>query len=191
MAKQIKPEDYIVSAKLVKVLETKFNSDLYTDSFDTRDFPDFLCAQAYGAIGKEVFYDAKMTKVLDVMKKSNNFQLDAQFYQGMITHSIIQKINIAEKVLQSLEFQKTHTIDMSKVGEGEFDYATQAFIMFYAYTQGYKFDWDKVDHAYSAFNFSDKSKLEFSKKSTPLDPQWVISGLEMQLGLKKFNELNA
>lgn len=184
--KKINDTDYMISARTVKELESKFDGDFHTTFFKPENFGEFLCAQAYGLIGKEIFYDATFTHKIADMKREHLIETDSQFYQGMISYSILQKVAKAKAILESSEFAKSKTIDMTMFDQGTFhDYATQAFVLYYAYTQGYYCDWSKMDHRYSALNFDYKPNVEFENVERKTAPALLISEVESDLGIHR------
>lgn len=186
---EIKPEDYLVGSKMTKILEQKFNSDLYTRDFDPEDLGTFLCAQAYGCIGKEIFYDAKMATPLLAMAQASGKKLgDKSFYDGMVTYSILSKIATVQAALDSSEFATSKSLDMSQLSADNFDYATQAFALFYAYTKGYVCDWSKINHAYSALNFGTNPNVRFEATGEEIDPKILIDKVAKRLEIIKAKE---
>lgn len=181
---KIKPKDFLVGSTMTKILEQKFNSDLYTRDFDPKDLGTFLCAQAYGCIGKEIFYDAKMAAPLSAMSKNG----DKSFYDGMVTYSILSKIATVQAALDSSEFATSKSLDMSQLSADNFDYATQAFALFYAYTKGYVCDWSKINHAYSALNFGTNPTVRFEATGEEIDPKILIDKVAKRLEIIKAKE---
>ncbi len=179
---------YLVSSKMTKILEQKFNSDLYTRDFDPKDLGTFLCAQAYGCIGKEIFYDAKMATPLLAMAQASGKKLGDSFYQGMVTYSILSKIATVQAALDSSEFATSKSLDMSQLSADNFDYATQAFALFYAYTKGYVCDWSKINHDYSALNFGTNSNVRFEATGKEIDPKILIEKVAQRLEIIKAKE---
>lgn len=178
---EIKSKDYLVGSKMTKILEQKFNGDLYTRDFDPKDLGTFLCAQAYGCIGKEIFYDAKMAETLSAMSKNG----DKSFYDGMVTYSILSKIATVQAALDSSEFATSKSLDMSQLSADKMDYATQAFALFYAYTKGYVCDWDKLDHSYSALNFGTNPNVKFVATGKETNPATLIGNVKRELEAKE------
>ena len=178
--RNIKSSDYLVNAKLTRMLDTKFDSDLYTRDFKSCDFGTYLCALAYASIGKELFSDAKITGALDNMQQDSTIRLDRNFFEGMVTYSVLSKIAAVQEVMSSSEFEKTKTLDMSKIA-GKNDYATQAFALYYAYTKGYVCDWDHMNHSYSELNFSYDPKVQFKDVGKETDPKSLVENVMREL----------
>ena len=175
MEKEIK--QYIPNIKLIRELEKNFNGDLETSAFDeNKDFETYLCALAYGSIGIELFYDAKIAYKLDDKLKNND-----EFMQGMAAYSILQKINKAKSIIDSSEFQEKMKVDFSKEDK-ENDYATVAFALYYMSTKGYKVEWEKMSHAYTPINLS-KGAVSF-KKGAIVDPEQLLENIKSDLNVK-------
>lgn len=185
----IKSKDYlVVDPKMVKILESKFDCDLYTRDFDPKDLGTFLCAQAYGCIGKEIFYDSKMTASLSAMTQASGKKLGDSFYQGMITYSILSKIATIQAALDSSDFATTKSLNMNQLSVDKFDYGTQAFALFYAYTKGYVCDWSKINHDYSALNFGTNPNVRFKVTGEEIDPKILIDKVAQRLEIIKAKE---
>jgi hypothetical protein len=158
-------------------LEECFSGDLHTSKFsDKEDFETYLCALAYGSIGKELFYDQKFSYQLSEKLKNND-----EFMQGMATYSIMQKINKANFIINSLDFAKNLKIDFSKE-DLENDYATIAFTLYYLSTKGYKVEWNKMSHDYSPINLSNGSVC--FKKGATSNPEQLIENIKTDLNVK-------
>lgn len=165
---------YIPQVGLVEALESKFDGDLHTMSFDDKsDFDAYLCALAYGSLGKQLFYDSRFADYTDKKLLENK-----AFMQGMLHFSILEKIQKAERILQSFDFEKTRKVDLSKFDE-ENDYATIAFILFYLRTKGYTVEWDKVSHSYTPINL-ENGPVSFTK-SKQIKPSELLSYVEETL----------
>ena len=166
---------YIPDIADVKKLESKFDSDGNTMEFSAEaDFDAYLCALAYGSIGTELFYDAKIAYNLDGEQKNS-----AKFMQGMLAYSVLTKVHKAQALLDTLDFEKTHKLDLKQLNE-ENDYATIAFIMYYARTQGYKVEWDKISHAYVAINLDYNSSVSF-KDADKVEHEELFDRVKEQL----------
>ena len=165
--------EYIPNIKLVRALNRQFDSDFNTRTFSEYDFETYLCALTYACAGKELFYGAKISYKLSNEQKNNE-----QFMQGMLTFSLIEKINKAEKILNSEEFKKSLKVDLSKL-DAENDYASIAFILYYLTTKGFKVEWDKMCHAYSPINLSN-GPISFVK-SQAVDPNILIERVQNKL----------
>ena len=100
--------EYIPNIKLVRALNRQFDSDFNTRTFSEQDFETYLCALTYACAGKELFYDAKISYKLSDEQKNNE-----QFMQGMLTYSLLTKINKAKEIMNSSEFQQTKKVDFS------------------------------------------------------------------------------
>ena len=175
MEKEIK--QYIPNIKLIRELEKNFTSDLNTYKFDEKeDFETYLCALAYGCVGKELFYDVKFADKLNTKLLNND-----EFMQGMATYSILQKLSKAESIIHSLDFEKTLKIDFSKEDK-ENDYATVAFILYYMSTKGYKVEWDKMSHAFTSINL-ENGPVTFKKGAT-VNPETVLENIKTDLNVK-------
>lgn len=156
MIKNMKP--YIPDIRFVKKLQEVFNADLKTKVFNAEeDLQEYLCALAYAAIGKELFADESIEGQIDVKSKKN-----ADFMQGMLTYSIIQKVNSAERILNSTEFKAKHTIDFTKEAK-EWNSATIAFVVYYMSTKGFNINPKLLKGTYSPLA-SITDTVEFSKK---------------------------
>lgn len=174
MEKEIK--QYIPNIALIRELETKFNGDLQTAAFSSKkDFETYLCALAYGSIGVELFYDAKIAYKLDDKLKNND-----EFMQGMAAYSIMQKMNKAEDIMYSSEFQEKMTIAFNEERYSH-DYATVAFVMYYLSTKGYKVQWDKMCHDFCPINLS-KGPVEF-KKGAATNPEQMLENVKADLNV--------
>ncbi len=166
--------DYIPNIELVRELEKQFSSDFDTFKFNARtDFETYLCALAYASTGKELFYDAKIAYHLDEKLKNND-----EFMQGMLTYSLITKINKAKALMNSLDFEKTKKVDFSKEDQ-ENDYATIAFVIYYLTTKGYKVEWDKMSHQYTPINVAN-GPVSF-KKDKQLDAKELLENVKHDL----------
>ncbi len=176
MVKEYK--DYIPNIELVRELEKRFSSDLKTFDFsDNSDFETYLCALAYACAGKELFRDVKITSRVDEKLKNND-----EFMQGMLTYSLISKINKAKFLMNSLDFEQTKKVDFSKEDQ-ENDYATIAFVMYYLTTKGYKVEWEKMSHQYTPLNL-ERGPVSF-KKDKQLDPKELLENVEHDLSKSK------
>ena len=175
MEKDIKK--YIPNIDLIRTLETKFSSDFETRAFDEKeDFETYLCALAYGCIGKELFYDAKIAYNLNNKLKDND-----TFMQGMATYSILQKIDKAKQLMHSVDFEETMKIDFENKVDHH-DHATIAFIMYYLSTNGFKVQWDKMCHDYCPINLS-RGPVEF-KNGQKVDPEFLLENIKSDLNIK-------
>lgn len=153
-----KNRKYIPDIEDVKEIQGYFDGDLnnYGGEWSAKkDLDTYLCALAYGCIGKEMFYDAKVNYNLDPEELRNK-----DFMQGMLSYSVLTKVHQAKRMLESSEFEKTKTLNFKQF-EDNHDYATMAFIIYYARTNGYKVEWGKIDHAYTPLNFSYSSNVSF------------------------------
>lgn len=170
--------DYIPDIRLVRELERHFDGDLNTRDFDSKsDFETYLCALAYACLGKELFYDSRISLNLEAKQKNNDI-----FMQGMLTYSLIAKINKAKEIMNSIDFSKTKTISFEKEDQ-ENDYATIAFVMYYLTTKGFRVEWDKMSHAISPINL-EKGPVSFAEDKK-LDPQVLIDNVKQDLNSKK------
>ncbi len=169
---------YIPDIKLVRMLEKVFDGDLNTSQFSSEeDFETYLCALAYGCIGKELFYDETYTRHIPKELLRN-----PEFMQGMLTYSVIEKINEAERILNSSEFEKNMKIDFSEM-DSKNDYASIAFIIFYLTTKGYRVEWHKMSHAISPINVSN-GPVTFKRTNT-LMPEQLIENVKSDLNRGK------
>ena len=169
-------KDYIPDISLVRKLEEQFSSDFKTSKFDDKaDFETYLCALAYGCVGKELLYDAKIAYKLDGELKNND-----EFMQGMLTYSLLTKINKAKEIMHSSDFEKTQKVDFSKENQ-ENDYATIAFVMYYLTTKGFKVEWEKMSHQFTPINV-EKGPVSF-KNDKKLDPKELLENVEQDLNV--------
>lgn len=124
--------DFTNSYKACKTLRKSFNLDYITEDFNPKENLDsYLCALAYGAVGLEIFDDAKTRNIISAQELK-----DEKFSTGMLKSSILSKLNKAKGILNSAKFKKTGTIDFLKEHEAN-DYATIYFITYYLRTQGF------------------------------------------------------
>ena len=173
MEKEIK--NYIPNVEMLRKLEEVFSSDFHTTTFSSEeDFDTYLCALAYGTAGKELFYDHQITEQIPEKLKK-----DEMFMQGMLTYSLIKKINRAKEILNSSEFQATRKIKFTF--EEERDYATVAFILHYLNTKGYKVEWEKMSHDFTPLNL-ERGPVSFVKSKT-VDPKELIENVKSEINL--------
>ncbi|MBR6778528.1 MAG: hypothetical protein IKM43_00025 [Clostridia bacterium] len=165
---------YIPDIKLVYRIQKEFSGDLHTELFDEEyDFNTYICALAYGSIGKELFFDPNVSENIPADMKKNKV-----FMQGMLQYSIIKKINKATSILNSAEFKKTKKIDFS-LEDKIHDYATIAFVIYYLTTQGYKVQWDKMSHNFSPINM-ENGLVEFTK-SKKINPTELLESVDYDI----------
>lgn len=165
---------YIPNIADVRKLQAKFDSDLNTMEWSAKkDLETYLCALAYGSMGTELFYDEKIAYRLDKATKNND-----EFMQGMLTYSVLNKMHIARQMLGSFEFEKNGTLNLEQFDKIN-DYATIAFILYYARTQGYKVKWDEMSHAYTPINLENGDVL--FEKAEKLDPEMLWDNVTEQM----------
>ena len=170
---------YIPDIKFIRELQKHFDGDLNGPyGIGELSFDEYLCALAYGCLGKELCYDSRVEYKLGNELKNND-----TFMQGMLTYSILTKIAKVKQIMESLDFQKNKKIDFSHEDEQN-DYATIAFALHYLNTKGHKVEWDKISHAYTPININGPVSFSKSKVKSTNDRLDLLSDfLDMKKSL--------